>query len=102
MTNHTLSKDEETKGGQRTAHTDGRGQKHALARDEETKGGLRTANTDGGGQKHTQTRDEETKGGLRTANQMGEDKSTHSLEMRDKGGSENSKHRWGRTNAHTI
>ena len=38
------------------------GQKHTPPRDEETKGGLRTANTDGGGQKHTLARDEETKG----------------------------------------
>ena len=37
---------------------------------------LRTANTDGGGQKHTLARDEETKG------------------------SEDSKHRWGRTKVH--
>ena len=33
--------------GLRRANTDRGGHKHALARDEETKGGLRTANTDG-------------------------------------------------------
>ena len=32
--------------------------KHTLPRDEKTKGGLRTANTDGGGQNHTLSRDE--------------------------------------------
>ena len=42
------------------------------------KGGLRTANTDGREQKHAHTRDEEIKGG-----------------------SEDSKHRWGRTKART-
>ena len=96
-----------TKGGLRTANTEGGGQKHAPPRDEETKGGLRTANTEGGGQKHEQTRDKETKQSLSTANtdgggqkhalaekdtkrglrtghqiQMGEDKTTHLLQMR--------------------
>ena len=31
-------------------NTDEEGQKHTLSKDEETKEGLRTANTDGGGQ----------------------------------------------------
>ena len=36
--------------------------KHTPTGHEETKGGVRTANTDGGGQKHPHPRDEETKG----------------------------------------
>ena len=42
--------------------------------------GLEMTRADEEGQKHTLARDEETKGALRT--QMGEDKSTHLLEMR--------------------
>ena len=81
------------------ANKDGGGQRHTLPKDEGTKGGLRTANTDGGGQKHPLATDEETKGGVRTANTDGEGKSTHWLG--DKGGSEDSKHRWQRTKAPT-
>ena len=99
---HCLEMNKETKGGLRTANTDEGGQKHTLARDEETKGGLRTANTDEGGQMHTLPSDEKTKGGLRTANTGGEDRSTHSLEIRRQKRSEDSKPRWRRTKARTF
>ena len=35
-----------------TMNQDEEGKKYTLSRDNKTKGGLRTANTDGGGQKH--------------------------------------------------
>ena len=74
----------------------------ALPRDEERKGGLSTANTDDGGQKHTPATDDKTMRGLRTANaDRGGQKHTLSRDQETEGGSEDSKHRWVRTKAHT-
>ena len=58
------------------------GQKHTPTRDEETKGGLRTANTDGEGQSTHALEMRRQRGVLERQIQMGEDKSTHFLEIR--------------------
>ena len=65
------------------------------------KSGLKTGNTDEEGQKHTLPRDEETKGSLRTVSTYGGGQK-HALPRGNKGGSEHSKHRWGRMTTHTI
>ena len=74
-------------------NTEAGGQKYTPTRDEETKGGLRTAKQMGE-DKSTYILEMKRQCGVRgQQTHVKEDKSTHKLEIKEKVGSEDSKHR---------